>query len=147
MDMTPIDMTRNHKRFSAAALALEATSRQLDRDTRLLVQLRSSFLNNCPYCIRLHSAEARNSGWDSSRIDLLRDTPTGAWPTSALSEDDVLLLEFTDIAVRLSEVDPSERDTVQERVVERFGSRRTGEIITAIVAITMWNRIAILSQK
>ena len=136
-----------HKRFSVAALALEAASRGVSRDTRLLVQLRASFLNGCGYCIGMHTKEASKSGWSERRITILRDTPPGEWRTADVTDKERLILEFTDAGTLLSETPPSCRENIRERVQNEFGPETTSDLIAAITAINMWNRIGILSGK
>ncbi|EEI16373.1 carboxymuconolactone decarboxylase family protein [Corynebacterium sanguinis] len=145
--MNSINLNRTHKTFSASAVALEATARRVDKDTRLTVQLRASFINNCRYCIELHSCEAGKRGWDDNRIALLRDTRPGDWSATDLSDDTVLVLEFTDMGTRLSEIEPHQREVLIQRVVDRFGVNGASDLITAITAINMWNRISVLSGK
>lgn len=136
-----------HKRFSLAALALEAASRGVSRDIRLLVQMRASFLNGCGYCIAMHTKEARNSSWGEPRIAILQDTAPGEWHTADVTDRERLILEFTDAGTRLSETPPSCRENIRERVQNEFGPETTSDLIAAITAINMWNRIGILSGK
>lgn len=134
-------------RLSVAALALEAASRGISRDTRLLIQLRASFLNGCSYCIDLHTKEALKSGWREERIDTLRDTAPNTWNTVELTEKEQLILEFTDAGTGLTETSPAALNEIEERVLAEFGPDTTGDFIAAITAINMWNRIGILFGK
>ncbi|WJY67012.1 carboxymuconolactone decarboxylase family protein [Corynebacterium auris] len=145
--MNKIPPSPIHKRFSVAALALEAASRAVSRETRILVQLRASFLNGCGYCIDMHTKEARKSGWSEQKIAILRDTAPGEWQAGDMSERERLILEFTDAGTLLSETPLSYRENIRERVHNEFGPETTGELIAAITAINMWNRIGILSGK
>lgn len=140
--MTHVDLSKTHKRTYAAAGALELAARSgLSRDQRLLVQLRASYLNNCRYCIGMHTEEALTHGHDQAWCDAVRqwtpgdDTFTGA---------DSFILEFTTMGTRLADGYDHE---LQERVLAEFGEKLVGVLISQIAAINTWNRISVLSEK
>lgn len=142
--MTHFDFSKSHKRTYAAAGALELAARSgLSRDQRLLVQLRASFLNGCSFCISMHSEEALKHGHDQEWVDATRDWEPGT-VTSTFSGSDALILEFTTLGTRLA--DGYDHD-LQERVIEEFGEKVTGALISQIAAINTWNRISVLSEK
>ncbi|MCJ7858860.1 carboxymuconolactone decarboxylase family protein [Corynebacterium kalidii] len=144
--MTHLDLMKTHKRTYAAAGAFEFAARSgLDRRTRLLVELRASFLNSCSFCIGMHSDEALKHDFGQDWIDAVRDwTPDGT--DTRFSTSDNLVLAFTTAGTRLSE-DADFDVALQEQVVEHFGEKTTGALISEIAAINMWNRLGVLSQK
>lgn len=54
-------------------------------------------------------------------------------------------MDFTTAGTRLSDLDFDEQ--LLDRVSEVFGGKKTGDLIGAIVAINVWNRIRVLSKK
>jgi AhpD family alkylhydroperoxidase len=144
--MTHLDLMKTHKRTYAAAGAFELAARSgLDRRTRLLVELRASFLNNCSFCIGMHSDEALKHDFGQDWIDAVRDWEPDSADTR-FSTSDNLVLAFTTAGTRLS--DDTEFDVaLQEQVIEHFGEKTTGALISEIAAINMWNRLGVLSQK
>lgn len=144
--MTHLDLMKTHKRTYAAAGAFEFAARSgLDRRTRLLIELRASFLNNCSFCIGMHSDDALKHDFDQDWIDAIRDWTPDDTDTHFSASDD-LVLAFTTAGTRLSE-DADFDVELQERVIEEFGEKTTGALISEIAAINMWNRLGVLSQK
>jgi AhpD family alkylhydroperoxidase len=140
--MTHFDFTSTSRRTYAAAGALELAARTgLSRDRRLLVQLRASYLNNCRFCIGMHSEEALKHGHDQDWCDAVRDWEPGA---TTFTGADALILGFTTMGTRLADgYDPD----LQERVIGEFGEKTTAALISQIAAINTWNRISVLSEK
>ncbi|WP_313005564.1 carboxymuconolactone decarboxylase family protein [Corynebacterium variabile] len=140
--MTYFDFSRTRKRTYAAAGALELAARSgLDRDQRLLVQLRASYPNNCRFCIGMHTDEALKHGHDQAWCDAVRDWEPGV---DTFTGSDAIILEFTTMGTRLSD---SYDAGLQERVLAEFGETVTGALISQIAAINTWNRISVLSEK
>lgn len=135
--MTTIDLMKTHKRYYAALGGLELASRGLDARTRLLVQLRASFLNDCTYCIDLHSREALKKGMGQEFIDAVRED-------RADDDRDRLILDFTAMGTRLADGFDEE---LQERVLVEFGPKTTGDLIAAIATINAWNRVGRLADR
>jgi AhpD family alkylhydroperoxidase len=144
--MTHFDFTRTNKRTYAAAGTLELAARSgLGREQRLLVQLRASYLNNCHFCIDMHTEEALKNGHDQAWCDAIRDWEPGVGNTTeTFTDQEALILEFTTTGTRLA--DGFDRD-VQERVVAEFGEKAAAALIGQIAAINTWNRISVLSDK
>lgn len=140
--MTYFDFSRSRKRTYAAAGALELAARSgLDREQRLLVQLRASFLNNCRFCIGMHTDEALKHGHDQTWCGAVRDWEPGA---DSFTGTDALIIEFTTMGTRLA--DGYDAD-LQGCVLAEFGETVTGALISQIAAINTWNRISVLSEK
>ena len=66
------------KQLSATRPYIESTN--IERRLRALVELRSSQINGCAYCVDMHSREAREAGETQQRLDCL---PCGAKPLSS----------------------------------------------------------------
>lgn len=143
--MAHLDLMKIRKRTYAAAGAFEFAARSgLDRRTRLLIELRASFLNGCTFCISMHSDEALKHDFGREWIDSIRDWTPDRQDTR-FSPADELVLAFTTAGTRLSE---AEFDVaLQEQVIDEFGEKTTAAMISEIAAINMWNRLGVLSQK
>ncbi|WP_018296835.1 carboxymuconolactone decarboxylase family protein [Corynebacterium lubricantis] len=140
--MAHIDLMKTHKRTYAATGALELAARTgISRDQRLLVQLRASMINGCQYCIDMHSKEALENGKPQSWVDSIRDWRPGE---GTFSEAENLIIEFASMGTKLSEGYDRQ---LQERVVDCFGEKVAGALISQVVAINAWNRLSVLSEK
>lgn len=140
--MSTLNLMKTHKRLYAAAGALELATGGLDKKDKLLVKLRGSFENACSFCINMHSKEALKQGFGQEWIDSIN-----AWPESRgqFDEHDNLVLEFTTAGTRLSDRDFDV--DLQERVIGELGEKGAGDLIAAIAAINMWNRLGVMAQK
>lgn len=141
------------KRYFTAAAAMEAASRGLPKELRLMVKLRASFLNNCSFCINMHTKEALSSGFTEQRVEAIRhwsgespeNSGTATESTVVFAADELLVLEFTTAGTLLPE--DSVSDDLRQRVLDRFGRKRAGELVATIATINMWNRIGVLTGK
>lgn len=140
--MNTINLMKSHKRLYAAAGAVELATAGMPKKEKLLIKLRASFENACRFCIEMHSTEALEQGFGHNWIDAIE-----SWPESGklFSEEDNLILAFTTAGTRLSDREFDLK--LQGKVIEIFGEKKTGDLIAAITAINMWNRIGVLSQK
>lgn len=140
--MSELNLMKTHKRLYAAAGALELATGGLPKKDKLLVKLRGSFENGCRFCIDMHSKEALKQDFGQAWIDAIK-----AWPQTRAQFDarDNLILEFTTAGTRLSDRDFDA--ALQERVIAELGEKTTGDLIGAVAAINMWNRIGVMSQK
>lgn len=116
-----------------AALA----KRGLDAGLRHLVKLRTSQINGCGFCVKMHSREAREDGETSERIDRLvvwrhvddftpRERAAFAW-TEALTGLD----KATDF------------DALRTGLRGHFTDNEITTLTAAVAMINLWNRIQI----
>lgn len=105
-----------------------------------LIKLRASQINQCAFCIRMHSQDALKHGESLERITLLN-----AWRESEYFTDKeqaalALIEEITLIA----------RDPLSQTVYEQAKNVLSADEISAIewlaIVINTWNRIAISSH-
>ncbi|MFB6184085.1 MAG: carboxymuconolactone decarboxylase family protein [Haloarculaceae archaeon] len=99
------------------------------------VKLRASQLNNCAYCVDLHTREALDLGEDERRI-----ASVGAWRESPFFGDReraalALTEELTEMAC--SPVS----DDVVETAFEHFEEETLVALVMTIVQINAWNRL------
>ena len=99
-----------------------------------LVKLRVSQINQCAFCIDMHSKDAQNLGESSERIIGL-----SAWKDMPLySATEKTALAWTEIITSGKAVD----DSTYQATVDTLGEQAVVNLTIAINAINSWNRIA-----
>ncbi len=98
-----------------------------------LVKLRVSQINQCAYCINMHTKEATANGEQVERLYGLN-----AWRDMPMyDESERLALEW---AEHVTAGHPVE-DALYQRVLEGFGEEGMVQLTLAINAINSWNRL------
>lgn len=105
-----------------------------------LLKLRASQINQCSFCIRMHSQDASKSGESLERITLLN-----AWRESEyFNEKEQSALEL------IEEITLISKHQLSQSVYEKAAKVLSNEEISAIewlaIVINAWNRIAISSR-
>ncbi len=99
-----------------------------------LVKLRVSQINQCAFCIDMHSKDALNQGETQERIIGL-----SAWRDMPLySEIEVVVLGWAEHLILGKQVD----DESYQKVAQVLGEQAIVDLTIAINAINSWNRIA-----
>ncbi len=107
----------------------------LDRNLHHLVQLRASQMNRCGFCVEMHTAEARQDGESSERLDRLV-----VWDqVGDFTEREKAALAWTEA---LTELDPrGDRGPLRERLKAHFSAEEIGILTATVAMINLWNRI------
>ena len=106
-----------------------------------LVKLRASLINQCAFCIDMHSTDALAAGESAARLFGL-----GAWhETPFYTDRERAALALTDAATRFGE--HGVPDDVYAAAREHFDERELTYLVGAIAVINMWNRLAITFQS
>ena len=101
-----------------------------------LVKIRASQINECAYCIDMHTKDARAHGETEQRIYAL-----SAWrETPFFSARERAALEWTEELTRLA--DSHVGDDVYEGVKAELGEADLVALTFAIIVINSWNRLA-----
>ena len=109
----------------------------LERPLLLLVQLRSSQLNGCAFCIDMHWKDLRAIDETEQRLYGL-----DAWRESPYYTDrERAALEWTDAVTRVAETHAD--DAAYDAVRPHFTDKELVDLTWVIAAINAWNRIAI----
>jgi AhpD family alkylhydroperoxidase len=122
-----------------ALLALQATVDQcgLEKPLLELVKIRASQINQCAFCIHMHTRDARKAGVSEERIYLL-----DAWCESPLySERERAALAWTEALTLLPETGAPDEDYAL--VAAHFSEEETVSLTLAIGAINLWNRFGV----
>lgn len=111
---------------------------EISKSLKELIKIRASQLNNCAYCIDMHTKDALKNGETNQRIFLL-----SAWKEakSFFTEEEQAVLVMTEEITMISQNGLSEE--AYENASKFFSETQIAEIIMAIVTINAWNRIAV----
>ena len=99
-----------------------------------LIKLRISQINQCAFCIDMHSKEAINNGESEHRLIGLsawRDTPI-------YSEDEKVALHWAETITR----DGNATEQDYQSTLTAFGEQGVVALTLAVNAINSWNRVA-----
>jgi AhpD family alkylhydroperoxidase len=128
--------------FYKSMIALDAASRKgIDPALAELVKIRASQLNNCAFCLDMHTKDARKNGESEERIYLL-----SAWEEAAgfFTEKEQAALALTEAVTVLT--DGFVPDAVYARAAEHFEGAEMAQLIALIITINSWNRIAVTTR-
>jgi AhpD family alkylhydroperoxidase len=122
-------------------LASQATkSAGLDEGFCHLLKLRASQINQCAFCVRMHTRDALASGESTDRLSVLT-----AWrETEYFTQKERAALELVEAITLIS--DGQVPDSVYAKAVEALSSEEMVAIEWLSVVINTWTRIAISSR-
>jgi AhpD family alkylhydroperoxidase len=123
--------------------AMAALEREIDVEPGLreLVELRASMVNECAYCIDLHSTRARTSGESEQRVYAL-----AAWDNAPFFTDrERAALALTDALTSVAAARVP--DEVYEEAAQHFDRDELTHLIWQIGAINLWNRVMIANHS
>ncbi|TVL90138.1 carboxymuconolactone decarboxylase family protein [Streptomyces sp. SAJ15] len=126
-----------------AMLGLEMAARKgLDPVLIELVKIRASQINHCAFCLDMHTKDARHNGESEARIYLLN-----AWEEAPgyYTEKEQAALALTEAVTVLT--DGFVPDEVFQRAAEHFDEKELSQLISLIIAINSWNRIAVTCRS
>lgn len=102
-----------------------------------LVKLRASQINECAFCIHMHTSDARAAGESEERLYLLN-----GWRESPLYTDrERAALAWTESLTLIAEKHASDED--YSRLQTQFSPEEQVKLSLLIGAINIWNRLAI----
>ncbi|MEV7022467.1 carboxymuconolactone decarboxylase family protein [Kitasatospora sp. NPDC093558] len=138
-----LDYARTVPKVFRAMIALDAAAREgLDPALVELVQLRTSQLNGCAYCLDMHARDARKAGESDERIYLLpvwHDAPAGVY-----SERERAALA---LAEEITAIGGGVSDAVYARAAAHFEDEELAHLISVCFTINTWNRINVTTHK
>jgi len=123
-----------------AMFALEGylAQAEISKTIKELIKIRASQINNCAYCLAMHSKDALKYGETPERIFIV-----SAWQEaeSFFTEQEKVALKMTEEITRITQNGLSEE--TYQRALKVYSEKQIAEIIMAVVTINAWNRIAI----
>jgi AhpD family alkylhydroperoxidase len=112
-------------------------STNIEPRLRALVELRTSQINGCAYCVDLHSRQAREHGETQQRLDCLC-----VWrETAFFDERERAALAWAETVTNVSETGIP--DAAYEEVKQHFADKDLVDLTLIIATMNAWNRMAI----
>lgn len=111
---------------------------EISKTLKELIKIRASQINNCAYCIDMHTKDAIKYGETSQRIFLI-----SAWreATKFFTEEEQVVLAMTEEITLIHQKGLSEH--TYQKASGFFTETQIAQILMAIVTINAWNRIAV----
>ncbi len=108
-----------------------------DRKIVHLVQLRASQINQCAFCVKMHTREARQDGETNDRLDRVV-----VWEhVSDFSERERAALAWTEALTVLDK--RTDYAALRARLREHFSEQEIGVLTAAVAMINLWNRMQV----
>jgi len=136
---TRIKISNANSESYKAMMNLEMTLQNtlLTNIQKELIKIRASQINQCAFCLDMHTKDALKYGETPQRIFLLN-----AWrETSLFTEEEKVMLAMTEEITLISRKGLT--DETYEKATQLFDKEQIKSIIMAVVTINMWNRIAV----
>lgn len=112
----------------------------VEKDLQEIVRIRASLINQCKFCIGMHTDAALKLGVTKEKIQAL-----SSWQNSnAFNDKECAVLAMTDCMVNIKE--QGIPDDVYEMVAKFFTEDEIAQLIMLNVTINAWNRIGIASS-
>ncbi|MEU6473485.1 carboxymuconolactone decarboxylase family protein [Streptomyces massasporeus] len=140
---TRLDFGRSAPKAFRALIAFDAAAREgLDPALVELIQIRSSHLNHCAYCLHMHTGDARKAGESEDRLHMV-----AVWREARhfFTEREQAALALTDALTLVA--DAGVPDDVYTRAAEQFDERELAQVLALICTINTWNRVALSTGK
>ncbi|RTR32731.1 carboxymuconolactone decarboxylase family protein [Shewanella atlantica] len=105
-----------------------------------LIKIRASIINQCAYCIEMHTEVALKAGISQNKLFAI-----SAWKESPLFDDkERAVLALTDEMTLIA--DSGVSDANYQASVEKLGEEQLAEAMMQIIMINAWNRFALATQ-
>jgi AhpD family alkylhydroperoxidase len=128
--------------FYKAMIALDGVSATgLDPDLADLVRLRASQVNNCAYCVDMHTLDLVHRGGSAQKASLVC-----VWreARSFFSDREQAAFELTESITLLS--DTHVPDEVYRLAEQHFDEKELAQLISLIIMINAWNRLSVTTR-
>jgi AhpD family alkylhydroperoxidase len=138
-----INYMKTNREVVKLMMGLEEYKKTTGIDSELieLIKIRASQINGCAYCLDMHTKDARAMGETEQRIYCL-----SAWRESPFySEQERAALELTEAVTAISA--NGVPDELYERVRLHFDEKQYIDLVTMIITINGWNRLAISAKS
>ncbi|MEV3857697.1 carboxymuconolactone decarboxylase family protein [Streptomyces sp. NPDC050095] len=137
------DFAKSAPKAFRALIGFDAAARTgLDPALVELVQIRSSLINNCAYCLHMHTNDARKAGESEDRLHLV-----AVWREARhfFTPKEQAALALTEAVTRVA--DAGVPDAVYAEAAAHFDEAELAQVIALICTINTWNRIALATAK
>ncbi|MCJ8304432.1 carboxymuconolactone decarboxylase family protein [Shewanella sp.] len=130
----------------AAALTAMMSVENYLAETRLstalkeLIKIRASMINQCAYCIQMHTEVALKAGISPQKLFAV-----SAWKESPLFDDtERAVLALTDELTHVSHLGLT--DSTYQTCLDLLGEEQIAQAIMQVIMINAWNRFAIATK-
>ena len=125
----------SYKAMMNLEMSLQTTS--LSNIQKELIKIRTSQINQCAFCLDMHTKDAIKYGETPQRIYLLN-----AWKeTDLFTEEEKVILAMTEEITLIHQKGLTEE--TYQKATQFFDEEQIKHIIMAVITTNMWNRIAI----
>ncbi|CCK30877.1 alkylhydroperoxidase [Streptomyces davaonensis JCM 4913] len=138
-----MNFAKTAPKINRAVVAFDAAAREgLDPTLVELIQIRASLLNNCAYCLHMHTNDARKAGETEDRLHLV-----AVWREARhfFTEKEQAALALTEAVTLVS--DAGVPDAVYAEAADRFDETELAHVLALILTINTWNRMALAVGK
>ncbi|MEV3969928.1 carboxymuconolactone decarboxylase family protein [Streptomyces sp. NPDC050698] len=138
-----LEFAKSAPKAFRSLIAFDAAAREgLDPALVELIQIRSSHLNHCAYCLHMHTNDARKAGESEDRLHMV-----AVWREARhfFSEREQAALALTDALTLVA--DAGVPDDVWARAAAQFEDGELAQVIALICTINTWNRVALATRK
>ena len=126
-----------------ALIGFDAAAREgLDPTLVELIQIRASHLNHCAYCLHMHTNDARKAGETEDRLHMV---PVWREARHFFTEKEQAALALAEAVTLVA--DGGVPDTVYAEAAARFDEQELAHVLSLILAINTWNRVALSTAK
>jgi AhpD family alkylhydroperoxidase len=141
--MSRVNVQQSQPEAYKAMFQLEtylATS-TVEKDLQEIVRIRASLINQCKFCIGMHTDAALNLGVTKEKIQAL-----SSWQSSkAFNDKECAVLAMTDCMANIKE--QGVPDDIYQGVATFFTEDEMAQLVMLNVTINAWNRIGIASSE
>ncbi|MEU9736956.1 carboxymuconolactone decarboxylase family protein [Streptomyces sp. NPDC048002] len=137
------NFAKNAPKAFRALIAFDAAARDgLDPTLVELVQIRASLLNNCAYCLHMHTNDARKAGETEDRLHMV-----AVWREARhfFTDREQAALALTEAVTLVSE--DGVPDAVYAEAAAHFDEGELARLLALILTINTWNRVALATGK
>ncbi|MGW1495112.1 carboxymuconolactone decarboxylase family protein [Streptomyces sp. NPDC002402] len=141
--VTRVNFAKLAPKAFRAVIGLDAAAREgLDPTLVELVQIRSSQLNHCAYCLHMHTGDARKAGESEERLHM-----TSVWREAKhfFTAKEQAALALTEAVTLVA--DGGVPDAVYAQAATHFEEQELAHLLALIFTINTWNRIALATGK
>ncbi|MFG3661946.1 carboxymuconolactone decarboxylase family protein [Streptomyces sp. NPDC047706] len=138
-----LDFAKAAPKAFRALIGFDAAARGgLDPALVELIQIRSSHLNHCAYCLHMHTNDARKAGESEDRLHMV-----AVWREARhfFTPKEQAALALTEALTLVAGAGVP--DDVYAEAAARFEDEELGQVIALICAINTWNRVALSTAK
>lgn len=140
---TRLNLAKTAPKVFRALIGFDAAAREgLDPTLVELVQIRASLLNNCAYCLHMHTNDARKAGETEDRLHMV-----AVWREARhfFTEKEQAALALTEAVTLVSA--GGVPDAVYAEAAAHFDEQELAQVLALIFTINTWNRVALSTGK